>query len=376
MARGKGGWQSGGDGGGPWGRPHGSGGGSPPPGETPPGDFDEMLRRGHESLRKMFPGDGGKRSWLLIIAVGVVFWLATGIYFVEPDEQGVEMRFGEFHRMTDPGPNYHLPFPVDSVYTPKVTSINKVEVGFRSYGSSRVGVKSGDNDIPEESLMLTKDENIVDINFQVQWKIRSASDYLFNVRNPDDTVKAVAESAMREVIGQTMVATVLADEEGKQKVALDTKTLIQGTLNTYNAGVEIINVNLLKVDPPSDVIGSFRDVQTARIDYETARNQAEAYRNDILPRARGLSQRMLQESDAYKQQVVADAQGEAARFISVYNEYKLAKDVTKQRIYLDTMGDVLQGMSKMVIDRSGTQAALPYLPLPALQPRPTGEIKK
>jgi len=223
--------------------------------------------------------------------------------------------------------------------------------------------------------MLTGDENIIDINFQVQWKIRTAPDYLFNVRNPDDTVKAVAESAMREVIGQTRIASVLADESGKQKVAEDTKKLMQETLNHYNAGIEIINVNLLKADPPLAVNDAFLDVQTARIDYETARNQAEAYRNDILPRARGQAERMLQEAEAYKQEVVARAQGDAARFISVYNEYKLAKDVTRQRMYLDTMEEILHGMNKLVVDRGGAQAPLPYLPLSELKPA-AGEAKK
>jgi membrane protease subunit HflK len=214
--------------------------------------------------------------------------------------------------------------------------------------------------------MITGDENIVEIIFEVHCKIDSAPDFLFNVRNPEETVKDVAESAMREIIGKTQITTVLA--EGKLQVELGAKKLIQETLNSYKAGIEVISVNLLKADPPAQVIDAFRDVQTARADLETSRNQAEAYRNDILPKARGAAQQMILEAEGYKQEVIARAQGEASRFTAIYNEYKQARDVTKKRIYLETMEEVLQGMNKIIVEGKGTQGVLPYLPLPELKP--------
>lgn len=214
--------------------------------------------------------------------------------------------------------------------------------------------------------MLTGDENIVDINFEVQWKIARAEEFLFNVRNPEETVKAVSESSMREVIGKTEIATVLA--EGKLLVEQATKKLIQDTLNSYKAGVEVVSVNLLKVDPPAQVIDAFRDVQTARADLETSRNQAEAYRNDILPKARGEAEKMVLDSEAYKQEVIARARGEAARFASVFGEYRQARDATRKRMYLDTMEEILHGMQKVIIDQKQGSGVVPYLPLPQLKP--------
>ena len=359
----------------PWGRPSGGSGGNggggnggnePPRGNIPPEgpDFDEILRRARQQYQQMFEGDGndGKKGAMIAVGAVVLLWLASGIYFVKADEQGVVMRFGAYDRTASSGLNYHLPIPFETVETPRVTSINRVEVGYHS-ANARVG-KAGDA-ANGESLMLTGDENIVDVDFEVQWKIDSAPDYLFNVRNPEDTVKAVSESAMREVMGREKIASVLA--EGKLKVEQDTKKLIQDTLNGYKAGIEVVSVNLLKADPPAQVIDAFRDVQTARADLETARNQAEAYRNDILPKARGLAQQMILEAEGYKQEVIARAQGEASRFLAVYNEYKEAKDVTRKRMYIETMEDILQGMNKVVVDGHATQGVQPYLPLPELK---------
>jgi len=209
----------------------------------------------------------------------------------------------------------------------------------------------------------------------VQWKIREAPDFLFNIRNPEETVKAVSESAMREVIGQSQIATVLT--AGREDVAMRTKLLIQSTLDEYKAGIEVIAVNLRDVNPPDQVIAAFRDVQSARVDMETARNQAEAYRNDILPKARGQAQQMILEAEAYKQEVIARAQGEASRFAAVYEEFKQARDVTKQRIYLETMEDILSGMNKVIIDEKGAGGVVPYLPLDSLKARQpaTQEVK-
>ncbi|MDX2112413.1 MAG: FtsH protease activity modulator HflK [Alphaproteobacteria bacterium] len=358
---------------GPWGKPGGSsgmGGGPRRPmggggGGKPQGpDLDELLRKSREQWKTMFPqdGNGGAKGLVLLLIIVVLLWLSSGVYFVKADEQGVVLRFGEYHRTTGSGLNYHLPYPFEGVLTPKVTAVNRVEVGYRS-GSARTNRET--TAVPEESLMLTGDENIVDINFEVQWKIREAPDFLFNIRNPEDTVKAVSESAMREVIGQSQIATVLT--AGREDVAMKTRTLIQQTLDDYKAGIEIIAVNLRDVNPPDQVIAAFRDVQSARVDMETARNQAEAYRNDILPKARGAAQQMILEAEAYKQEVIARAQGEASRFAAVYEEFKMARDVTKQRIYLETMEDILSGMNKVIIDEKGAGGVVPYLPLDSLK---------
>lgn len=362
----KGGWQ--GDDGGPWGRPQNrpTGKGEPPSGNEPPPpgpDFDEWIRKSQESLRQLWGnGDHNGKGLGLLAAVAVLLWLSSGVYFVGADEQGVVTRFGAYHRTTSSGLNYHLPWPVEAAMTPRVTAVNKVEVGYRT-GSLRN--KRDDLATMDENLMLTGDENIVDISFEVQWKIMNAPDFLFNVRNPEDTVKAVSESAMREVIGQTQIATVLA--EGKLQVEQNTKKLIQETLNSYKAGIEIVTVNLLKADPPAQVLDAFRDVQTARADMETARNQADAYRNDILPKARGAAQQMVLDAEGYKQEVVARAQGEAARFSSVYDQFKQAKDVTRKRMYLEAMEDILQGMNKIIVEGKGAQGVVPYLPLQELK---------
>ncbi len=365
---------------GPWGRPQsgGQGGNNNNNGSRPPGgggggnqppqgpDFDDFLRKGQEKLRRLVGGDGdGSKGALLAIGIIVVLWLSSGIYFVKADEQGVVTTFGEFTRTTTPGVNYHFPYPIEAVLLPRVTAINHEEVGFRTGGASRGG-RVADVPLAEESLMLTGDENILDIDFEVQWKISSAPDYLFNIRNPEETVKAVAESAMREVIGKSKIANVLA--EGKLQVAQDTRKLMQDTLNSYKAGIEIITVNLLKADPPAEVLDAQRDVQTALADAETARNQAEAYHNDIVPKARGEAQKLVLDAEAYKQEVIARAQGEASRFSAVYNEYKQAKDVTKKRMYLETMETIMQGMTKVIIEGGGKGSpVVPYLPLPELK---------
>ncbi len=378
----KGGWQ--GDNQGPWGRPSGGNnqgggqGGGPGGGgqEPPPGgnfDLDEMLRRAALMMRKYTPSGGDNESGKGLLLFGVIallLWLSSGVYFVKADEQGVVQRFGEYERTTGSGLNYHWPYPIETVQTPRVTAINRVEIGYRSGAAVFRSGKTGDMSVGEESLMLTGDENIIDIDFEVQWKIASAEDFLFNIRHPEDTVKAIAESAMREVIGQNKIATVLA--EGKLSVEQDGKKLIQETLNRYNAGIEIVAVNLLKADPPNQVLEAFRDVQTARADLETARNEAEAYRNDILPKARGQAQQMLQESEGYKQEVIARAQGEASRFLSIYAQFKEARDVTKKRMYLETMEEIMQGMNKVIVEGKGTQGVLPYLPLPAIKSKTEG----
>ena len=370
---GGGGPWGGGGGGGPWGGGPWGGGGQRGPGGGGGGgqqpNLEEMLRRAQEKLRGMMPGGLGGAGIFILVALALGGWLITGIYRVQSDEQGVVLRFGEWNRTTAPGLHVAWPYPIETVETPKVTRINRVEVGFRAVGDNTVGRAEIGRQVPEEALMLTGDENIVDINFSVFWQIADAGKFLFNVRSPETTIKAVAESTMREIIGQTPIALALA--EGRAKIQGAVQERMQKTLDDYGAGVNVKEVQLLKVDPPNEVIDAFRDVQRARADQERLRNEAEAYRNDIIPRARGDAERLTQEAEAYKQEVVARAQGDAERFDSVYAAYASAKDVTRQRIYLETLEEVLRNASKVIIDKdaSGGQGVVPYLPLNELQKR-------
>jgi membrane protease subunit HflK len=364
QSQGGGPWGSGPRGGGPW---SGNRGGGGPRGRGPqPPDFEELLRRGQDRFRRVLPGGFGTGAGIAIIAIAiVVIWLASGFYRVLPDEVGVVLRFGAYNRTTQPGLNYHLPSPIEKVLTPSVTRVNRTEIGYRS-GEGTTARGGGTRQVPEEALMLTGDENIVDINFTVFWVIKDAQAYLFDIRDPDATVKSAAESAMREVVGETPIAQALS--EGRGKIETDTQHLLQGILDAYRAGVEVTQLQLLRVDPPDPVIDAFRDVQRALADRERLRNEAEAYRNDIIPRARGDAVRIKQEAEGYRQQIINQAQGDADRFISVYRAFKAAQDVTQQRIYLETMEEILKNSNKVIIDKSaqGESGVLPYLPLPAL----------
>ena len=358
-----GGWQGGG-GQGPW-------GGRPGGGQQPP-DLEELLRRSQEKVKKIFPGGAGgglgnnRKAWVIIPLALVVIWLASGFYRVQPAEQGVVLRFGAWHRTTQPGLNWHFPAPIESVLTPEVTRVNRVEVGFRS--ATDTTRAAADHDVPNESLILTGDENIVDINFVLLWQIKDAGQFLFNIRDPEQTVKAVAESVMREIIGETPFAE--ATTEGRGNIELQAREQMQATLDAYSAGILVTQVQLQKVDPPSEVIDAFRDVQRAQDDRERAQNEAEVFANDILPRARGEAERLVQEAQAYRQEVVADAEGDAQRFLAVYNEYAKAPDVTTRRLYLETMEQVLRDMNKVVIDSAAAgSGVVPYLPLPELERR-------
>jgi modulator of FtsH protease HflK len=361
--QGGGGSGGGGGGGGPW----GGGGSRGPGGQGPwsrgpqPPDLEDLLRRSQDRFRKIFPGGaGGSRGVILIVIIAILVWLGSGFYRVQPDEQGVVLRFGKWVRTTQPGLNYRLPYPIESALTPKVTTVNRVDVGFRTTAGG-----NGTRTVAEEALMLTGDENIVDVNFTVFWVIKDAGKYLFNIRDPEDTVKALSESAMREVIGQTKIQAALA--EARRDIETSSRKLLQEVLDQYGSGIEVTQLQLQKVDPPAPVVESFRDVQRARADAERARNEAEAYSNDILPRARGDAERIIQEGEAYKQEVVARSQGDAQRFLSVYEQYRQAKDVTTKRIYLETMEDILSKTNKIIIDQKGGSGVLPYLPLPALK---------
>jgi modulator of FtsH protease HflK len=363
-SQGGGGWQGGG-GPGPW-------GGRPGGGQQPP-DLEELLRRSQEKVKSLFPGGGpsriGGKGLFLVGAAIFGLWLASGIFTVQPDEQGLVTRFGSLNRTALPGLRYHLPAPIEAVEKVPVTRVNRVEVGFRSAGQQTGGrTTGGARDVTDEALMLTGDENIIDINFVVLWKIDSAADYRFNLRDPENTVKAAAESVMREIVGQTPI--VEATTEGRRAIELRAREQLQALMVEYGTGVRIDEVQLQKADPPAEVIDSFRDVQRAQADRERAQNEAEAFANDIIPRARGEAERLLQEAQAYRQEATARATGESDRFKSILAEYLKAEDVTSRRLYLETMEQVLKGMNKVIIDgKEGSSGVVPYLPLPDLERR-------
>ena len=361
---GGGGWKGGSGGGGPWGQgPRGSGGGGQPP------DLEEILKRGQDKMKQAIGGGGGVPGPLLFLvgalAVAVVAWNAF-FFRVNPDELGVVMRFGEYVRQEPPGLHFRLPYPIEEVILPKVTQQRVTEIGLRSSVAGR-GISTGVTDVREESLMLTGDENIVDIDFAVFWRIRDAAKYLFNIQNPENTVKEVAESAMREIVGKSRIQPILTEE--RLKLAQDVQKLVQETLDRYNAGIDITEVQLLKSDPPAEVIEAFRSVQAARLEKETLQNQASAYANKAVNEAKGEAERILQAAEGYKQQTVAEASGQASRFLNVYEEYKKAPDVTRQRMFLETMERVMGGTDKIILDGKGGQSVVPYLPLDQLQRR-------
>ncbi len=359
-----GGDQGGGGGGGPWGMPPSGGGGGGGGGGGPLGPFpdvDELIRQAQVQLRRLLPGGGNGRGMGLLALLLVAAWGLSGIYRVQPDELGVVMRFGGFDRMTGPGLNYHLPWPVEAVMTPRVTRINRIDIGFRGEGEPLAGQRlvSG-RDVLEESLMLTGDENIVDIDFTVFWRVRDAAEFLFNTRNPEATIKSAAESVMREVIGRTPIQPAMNEARAQIEQAVRAGT--QAMMDQYSAGVEITQVQAQKTDPPAAVIEAFNDVQRAGSDRERARNEAQSYRNDIVPRARGESQRLIQEATAYRESQVAKARGEAQRFESVLSAYNEAQDITLRRLYLETMEEILRRNPKLVID-DRLQGLVPYLQL-------------
>jgi len=349
----------------PWGSPPGGGNGGFRRGPTPP-DIDEVVKKIQNFINKFTGGGkGGTKPIMFGLIVLLVLWALSGLYRVLPDEQGVVLRFGKFVNTTQPGLNYHLPYPIESVLTPKVTKVNRMDIGFRSARDTGFSQGGGVADVPEESLMLTGDENIVNIDFSVFWVIKDAGNFLFKIQDPEGTVKAAAETAMREVIARSNIQPILT--EGRSKIEIDTQEIIQSILDEYNSGIEITQVQTQKADPPDQVIDAFRDVQAARADMERSKNEAEAYSNDVIPRARGEAAKILQAAEAYKKEVVAKAEGEASRFISIYNEYKNAKQVTQERMYLETMEKVLADIDKVIIEKNAGSGVVPYLPLPELK---------
>ena len=349
----------------PWGTPPGGGNGGFRRGPTPP-DIDEIVKKIQNTINRFFGGGkGGTKPLLFGLIILVVIWALSGLYRVLPDEQGVVLRFGKFVNTTQPGLNYHFPYPVESALTPKVTKVNRIDIGFRSERDSGFGTGGGVADVPEESLMLTGDENIVNIDFSVFWVIKDAGKFLFKIQDPEGTVKAAAETAMREVIARSNIQSILT--EGRSIIEIDTQEIIQQILDEYNSGIQITQVQTQKADPPDQVIDAFRDVQAARADMERSKNEAEAYANDVIPRARGEAAKILQAAEAYKKQVVAKAEGEASRFLSIYNEYAKAKVVTQERMFLETMEKVLADINKIIIDKNSGSGVVPYLPLQELK---------
>jgi len=377
-----GGWKSGGGGngggpwgGGPWGQgPSGGGGGGQQP------DLEEILKRGQDRLKQVMPGSGlpGPLMFLVAIVGAAVVAFYAFTFRVNPDELGVVMRFGQYVRQESPGLHFRWPYPIEEVRLPQVTRQNIIEIGRRTAGNNRTPTA-------DSGLMLTGDENIVDLSFVVFWRIRTDVDprtgqsgvaqYLFNIAQPETTVREVAESVMREVVGQSNLQSLIT--EGRQKTELAVQNLMQQTLDSYGAGIRIDQIQLKEVDPPAAVIAAFRDVQAAVADRERIQKEAQTYADQIVPRARGEADRILAGANAYRDQTVAEATGQAARFLKVYDEYKRAPDLTRRRMFLEMQERVLTGADKIILDNNGSggQGVVPYLPLNQLQ-RPQGAARQ
>ncbi len=367
---GNGGWKPGGGGGGPWGGPGGGGGQNQP-------DLEEMLKRSQDRLKQAIPGGGGSWPVVALLMIGGLLAIIWYGFFVriDPDQLGVVTRFGKYHHQLGPGLKFRLPYPIEQVELPNVTRMRTVEVGMRGSQFDRFGrrIRGGsERDVPEESLMLTGDENIVDVDFIVQWQInpKDANKYLFNIFDPVKTVKEVSESAIREVVGRNSLQKTIS--ESRADIEGEVKRIMQATLKKYGAGVLVVNVQMQSAFPPAPVKPAFRDITAAEQDKDRFQRQADAYRNKIIPAARGQAQQMIESAEAYKARVVKEADGEAQRFKKIYAEYKKAPEVTRKRLFLETMERVMGGMDKIIIDNKGKgSGVVPYLPLDGLTNRRT-----
>ena len=336
----------------------GRGGGPRPP------NIDEVIEKIQKLISKLMPGgkSGSSKPIIFGLILLVVVWAFSGLYRVLPDEQGVVLRFGKF--VSDNSTRFELSPSLSSrncSYSKSYKSYTEIDIGFRAASDS--GRTSEVGDVPEESLMLTGDENIVNIDFSVFWVIKDAGKFLFKIQSPVVTVKATAETAMREVIARSKLQPILT--KGRSLIEIETQEIMQSLLDEYESGIQITQVQTQKADPPDEVIDAFRDVQAARADMERSKNEAEGYQNDVIPRARGDAAKILQEAEAYKKKVIAMAEGEASRFLAIYKEYAQAKRVTQERMYLETMEKVLADIDKVIIDRKAG-GVVPYLPLPAV----------
>ncbi len=371
-------WGSGNNGGkprGPWGGNNNNNGpGNRGPFQPP--KFEDMLRKGGDRMKGMLPGGVGSPRGVLIIALlAILGWLATGLYRVNPNEAGIELVFGRMTNLTRDGLNWNWPSPIGEVVRPGVTTVRQTPVGFVSGG--RVGQS---RPVDNESLMLTGDENIIDVQATILWRIDwdptrvregqappGVRNYVFNIRNPDQTVKDASEAALRDIVGRKRFEIIRTS--GRAEIEGEAQRLIQQMLDQYGAGVFVVQVQLQKIDPPPKVLDAFRDVQAARADSERLVNESNAYRNRVVQGAQGEAQRIEQAGEAFKQERIAIAEGDSRRFLSVYEQYKSAKDITRQRIYLETMRDLLRSMDKTLVDKNS--GALPWLSLDPSRPGTT-----
>lgn len=359
----------------PWGapppqRPENSGPRGPSNNDMPP-DLDQMFKNFQNNLNSMLPGGMGTGKFVALgLGALVAVWLASGFFIVSPGEQAVIQRFGAWERTRiHEGLGYRLPAPIESVAKVKVNELRTITIGFVGQ-TTRSGIADR-RDIPEESLMLTADRNIVDLDLTVQWNIKSAEDFLFRVQDQEATIKKVAESAIREAVGQTPMFSTLTT--GRADVAAKARQILQHNLDEYHSGVNIAGVLIQSAEVHPDVQAAFQDVQSAKQDAEDVQNQAQAYREDIIPRARGNAIQLVQQAQAYRESAVARAQGDASRFNAIYESYLSGQDVTKQRLYIETMEEVLKNAQKIIIDQQGQQGVVPYLPLNELNRNPQGQ---
>lgn len=394
-----GGWKGGsGGGGGPWGQgPSGSGGNQPP-------DLEEILKRSQDRLKQVMPSGGGL-STVAIVLIGLaalIAWGLSGFYTVRTNEVALQLRFGEFTGRKGEGLNYNWPYPIGSVIKLPVTDVRNVEIGSGPIDSRRGAPVTANND----SLMLTADENIVDIGFSVQWRIdaRKPEDFVFKIQNPEGSIRNVAESAMREVVGRRQLKNVLPSEvppvaapvpvpgapalpvapaptsppvavaavSAQNEILDEVRKVIQGTLDQYGAGVVIERVIITRIGPPADVLKAFTDVQAAVQERDRLQNEALTHASSVVPRAKGQATQITIEADAYRQRITAEALGAASRFRQIYEEYRKAPEVTRERMFLETMERIMAGTDKIVIDKgqTGAPGVVPYLPLNELQRRP------
>ncbi len=354
--------------------PWGSSGGARKPSSPPPFGNRQQRGGGNTPPPQMPPffknlGDGRPPAQLIgLVLVGILLlWLASGLYRVQPEEHGVVLRFGKYmDTVTESGLHYHLPWPIETVMKPNVTFERRIAIGYRAspYGGEK-------QDIPEESMMLTGDANIVDLDFVIQWKISDARDFLFNIRNPEATLKRVAESAMREVVGQNRLQDIITDR--REDVAMRVKPMMQEIMDSYGAGIMVTQVLIQDASVPPPVLDAFEDVVRATQQAETMRNQAQRYRNEIVPRAQGEAIRLIKEAEAYKEQVVAQAKGDAQRFNDIYGAYAASKNVTRQRLYLDAWDHILKNSDAVILD-SAKSGSIPYVNVNEL--RKTSEPKQ
>ena len=359
-----------------WNEPGKSGGKSPwgqgsKPGQGGP-DLDQIVQNIQRKLRGLFGGVGGGSGGGagsgsansiglgLIVVVALFVWFAAGFYIVNQGERGVVLRFGKMQEITDAGLRWHLPFPVEKVEKVNVEKVSTIEIGYRS---NRGG--GGKSKVPKEALMLTGDENIIDIEFAVQYKVKDAAEYLFNVRDQESTITQATESAVREVVGKSTLDFALT--EGRDQVARSARELLQQILDKYKTGVQIVTVETQKAQPPDEVKTAFDDAVKAREDEQRLKNEAEAYANDVIPRARGGAARLMQEAEGYKASVISRADGDARRFSQVATEYVKAPSVTRERMYIETMEQVLSSTTKIFIDQKAGNNMI-YLPLDKLMP--------